>query len=73
MSALGQKRTCAVQQPSDREGGHAANDHVCFRPESGRVQCTGSRLLWAISGHHQYSVKMQGGVISVRNVLRVAR
>ena len=25
---------------SDRKSRHAANGHVCFRPESGRVQCT---------------------------------
>src|ERR1044071_581817 len=28
-----------------------AQGHVCFTPESGRVQCTRRCLLWAISGH----------------------
>jgi hypothetical protein len=45
------KRHVRFTPNSDRESGHAANDHVCFRPESGRVQRTGSRLLWANSGH----------------------
>src|SRR5262245_33243848 len=39
MSALGQKQT------------FAAPAHVCFTPESRHVQCNGSCLLWAKSGH----------------------
>jgi hypothetical protein len=29
----------------------AAKSHVCFASESGHVQCTRPRLLWAKSGH----------------------
>jgi hypothetical protein len=46
MSALGRKRTFAVQKAmyplcpeSDRKSGHAANGHVCFTPKSRHVRC----------------------------------
>ena len=37
---------------SNRKSGHArSNGDVCFTPESGRVRCKPSGLLWANSGH----------------------
>ena len=55
-SALGQKQTCAVQQPmsallSTATAKRFAKGHVRFTPESGHVQCTSSCLLCANSGH----------------------
>jgi hypothetical protein len=58
MSALGQKRTYAVQQAmsaapnSDRKSRHAAKGHVRFTPESGRVRRNYGCPLWAKSRHH---------------------
>src|SRR5262245_11656582 len=63
MSALGQRRTCAVHYamsalpPIATGKADIRNGHVCFTPESGHVQRNRSCLLWAKSGHLQtYSI-----------------
>jgi len=33
-----------------------SNGHVCFTPNSRHVQCTSPCLLWANSGHQNYSI-----------------
>jgi hypothetical protein len=43
---------------SDRKSGHAANDHVCFTPESGRVRRKPLCLLWAKSGREAATVNL---------------
>jgi hypothetical protein len=57
MSALGQKQTYTVHKamsalpPIATAKADFRTGHVCFTPESGRVQCTRPCLLWAKSGH----------------------
>ena len=53
MSALGHKRTCAMQEamsalhPIATTKADFLKNHVRFTPESGHVQRTSSCLLWA--------------------------
>ena len=55
MSALGQKQTYAAHKlmsalpPIATTKADSANDHVCFTPESGLMQCNSQCLLRAIN------------------------
>ena len=64
MSALGQKRTCAVP-----------NVHVRFTPESGHVQCNSGCQLSANSGHllvtGAVEMKKAGSMCGLGNVLEI--
>jgi hypothetical protein len=60
MSALGQKRTYAVQQVmsalapiATAKADFSQKVHVRFTPESGHVRRKPSCLLWAKSGHRE--------------------